>query len=56
MQIFIVLTPHHQSEKILLSLREIIGEEDQHTRVTLLEYMKHLHPVEWDGFVKLRRG
>ena len=26
------------------------------TWVTLLEYLKQLHPVEWDGFVKLRRG
>ena len=38
--------------KILLSLREIIREEDQNTRVTLLEYLKQLHPVEWDNFVK----
>jgi 1,3-beta-glucan synthase len=36
MPTFTVLTPHY-SEKILLSLREIIREEDQHTRVTLLE-------------------
>ena len=51
MLMFTVLTPHY-SEKILLSLREIIKEEDQHTRVTLLEYLKQLHPVEWDNFVK----
>ena len=38
--------------QILLSLREIIREEDQNTRVTLLEYLKQLHPVEWDNFVK----
>ncbi|KAG0174538.1 1,3-beta-D-glucan synthase [Apophysomyces sp. BC1015] len=48
---FTVLTPHY-GEKILLSLREIIREENQNTRVTLLEYLKHLHPVEWDNFVK----
>lgn len=48
---FTVLVPHY-SEKILLSLREIIREEDQTTRVTLLEYLKQLHPVEWDNFVK----
>ena len=36
----------------MLSLREIIREEDQNTRVTLLEYLKQLHPVEWDNFVK----
>ena len=47
---FTVLVPHY-SEKILLSLREIIKEEDQNTRVTLLEYLK-LHPVEWDNFVR----
>ena len=51
MPTFTVLTPHY-SEKILLSLREIIKEEDQHTRVTLLEYLKQLHPIEWDNFVK----
>ena len=36
----------------LLSLREIIREEDQSTRVTLLEYLKQLHPIEWENFVK----
>ncbi|KAJ6481844.1 1,3-beta-glucan synthase [Mycena sanguinolenta] len=51
MPTFTVLTPHY-SEKILLSLREIIREEDKNTRVTLLEYLKQLHPVEWDNFVK----
>ncbi|KAJ7792246.1 1,3-beta-glucan synthase [Mycena olivaceomarginata] len=51
MPTFTVLTPHY-SEKILLSLREIIREEDQHTRVTLLEYLKQLHPIEWENFVK----
>ncbi|KZP21310.1 glycosyltransferase family 48 protein [Athelia psychrophila] len=51
MPTFTVLTPHY-SEKILLSLREIIREEDQNTRVTLLEYLKQLHPVEWENFVK----
>ncbi|KIM49129.1 glycosyltransferase family 48 protein [Hebeloma cylindrosporum] len=51
MPTFTVLVPHY-SEKILLSLREIIREEDQNTRVTLLEYLKQLHPVEWANFVK----
>jgi len=51
MPTFTVLVPHY-SEKILLSLREIIREEDQNTRVTLLEYLKQLHPVEWDNFVR----
>jgi len=27
-------------------------EEDQYTRVTLLEYLKQLHPVEWENFVE----
>lgn len=35
-----------------MSLREIICEEDNSTRVTLLEYLKQLHTVEWDNFVK----
>ncbi|KAI7889185.1 1,3-beta-glucan synthase component-domain-containing protein [Mucor mucedo] len=51
MPTFTVLTPHY-GEKILLSLREIIREEDNSTRVTLLEYLKQLHAVEWDNFVK----
>ncbi|KAG2741165.1 glycosyltransferase family 48 protein [Suillus brevipes Sb2] len=51
MPTFTVLVPHY-SEKILLSLREIIREEDQNFRVTLLEYLKQLHSVEWDNFVK----
>ena len=33
-------------------MREIIKEEDQNTRVTLLEYLKQLHNVEWEKFVK----
>lgn len=33
-------------------MREIIREDDQFSRVTLLEYLKQLHPVEWDCFVK----
>ena len=36
----------------MLSLREIIREEDTSTRVTLLEYLKQLHAVEWENFVK----
>ncbi|KAF8914288.1 1,3-beta-glucan synthase component-domain-containing protein [Gymnopilus junonius] len=51
MPTFTVLTPHY-SGKTLLSLREIIREEDQNTLVTLLEYLKQLHPVEWENFVK----
>ncbi|KAG0704142.1 beta-1,3-glucan synthase [Suillus ampliporus] len=51
MPTFMVLVRHY-SEKILLSLREIIHEEDWNTRVTLLGYLKQLHSVEWDNFVK----
>ncbi|KAI7904962.1 1,3-beta-glucan synthase component-domain-containing protein [Cokeromyces recurvatus] len=51
MPTFTVFTPHY-SEKILLSLREIIREENSTTRVTLLEYLKKLHPTEWSNFVK----
>ncbi|KAG8899879.1 1,3-beta-D-glucan synthase [Tulasnella sp. 403] len=51
MPTFTVLTPHY-SEKILLSLREIIREEDKTTRVTLLEYLQQLHSMEWSNFVK----
>ena len=51
MPTFTVFVPHY-SEKILLSLREIIREDDQLSRVTLLEYLKQLHPVEWECFVR----
>ena len=51
MPMLMVLTLH-QSEKTLLSLREIIKDEDGHTCVTSLEYLKQLHPVEWDNLIK----
>ena len=51
MPTFTVIVPHY-SEKVLLTLREIIREEDQNTRITLLEYLKRLHPFEWENFVK----
>ncbi|KAI1261998.1 glycosyltransferase family 48 protein [Xylariaceae sp. FL1019] len=51
MPTFSVLIPHY-SEKILLSLREIIREDEPYSRVTMLEYLKQLHPHEWDCFVK----
>ena len=51
MPTFSVLVPHY-GEKILLSLREIIREDEPYSRVTLLEYLKQLHPHEWDCFVK----
>ncbi|KAJ2919772.1 hypothetical protein MD484_g740, partial [Candolleomyces efflorescens] len=49
MPTFTVLTPHY-NEKTLLSLREIIREEDSNTRVTLLEYLKQLYAIEWENF------
>ncbi|SCU86899.1 LANO_0C09516g1_1 [Lachancea nothofagi CBS 11611] len=51
MPTFTVLIPHY-SEKILLSLKEIIKEESSKSRITLLEYLKHLHPNEWECFVR----
>ncbi|RDI84026.1 hypothetical protein Vi05172_g6061 [Venturia inaequalis] len=51
MPTFTVMIPHY-GEKILLSLREIIREDEPYSRVTLLEYLKQLHPHEWDCFVK----
>lgn len=47
---FSVLIPHY-SEKIILLLKEIVQEEDKHTHVTLLEYLKLLYPLEWQNFV-----
>ncbi|THH12768.1 hypothetical protein EW146_g7388 [Bondarzewia mesenterica] len=55
MPTFTVLTPHYSEKdlyKILLSLREIIKEPDMNSRVTLLEYLKQLHGLEWENFVK----
>ncbi|RDW56816.1 putative 1,3-beta-D-glucan synthase subunit [Coleophoma crateriformis] len=51
MPIFTVLIPHY-SEKILLSLREIIRADEPYSRITLLEYLKRLYPHEWECFVK----
>ncbi|KAI9478173.1 MAG: putative 1,3-beta-D-glucan synthase subunit [Benjaminiella poitrasii] len=51
MPTFTVMTPHY-SEKVILTLREIIREEDRSARITLLEYLKQLHPFEWENFVK----
>lgn len=51
MPTFTVMVPHY-GEKILLTLREIIREDESYSRVTLLEYLKQLHPHEWECFVK----
>lgn len=48
---FTVLIPHF-SEKITLTLREILREDEGYSNVTLLEYLKQLHPLEWSYFVK----
>lgn len=48
---FTVLVPHY-SETILLLLKDIIKEEDRYTHVTMLEYLKQLHPLEWTNFVR----
>lgn len=50
MPTFTVLIPHY-NEKIVLSLKEIIREEDEYSHITLLEYLKQLHPLEWACFV-----
>lgn len=47
---FSVLIPHY-SEKILLTLTEVL-KESKSSKVSLLEYLKKLHPSEWDAFVK----
>ena len=66
MPTFTIFTPHYSEKvndqvahhgrpltpcQILLSLREIIREGDDNTRVTLLEYLKQLYSVEWRNFV-----
>lgn len=50
MPVFTVLIPHY-NEKILLSIREIVKEEDEYSHVTLLEYLKSLYQNEWMCFV-----
>ncbi|KAJ1554126.1 1,3-beta-D-glucan synthase [Cladochytrium tenue] len=47
---FSVLIPHY-AEKILLSLHDVVGLPDEHSNVTLLEYLKSLHTTEWRNFV-----
>lgn len=50
MPTFTVLIPHY-SEKIILSLKEIL-KEDKRSKVSLLEYLKTLNPVDWENYVK----
>ncbi|ODV95939.1 hypothetical protein PACTADRAFT_75139 [Pachysolen tannophilus NRRL Y-2460] len=49
MPTFTVLIPHY-SEKILLSLKDVI-KEDGDSKISLLEYLKELHKNEWSNFV-----
>lgn len=51
MPTFTVLVPHY-SEKILLTLTEVIKQKDPNTKLTLLEYLKNLYPHEWECYVK----
>jgi 1,3-beta-glucan synthase len=48
---FTVLVPHYQ-EKVLLSIKEAISvsEEMGASKVTQMEYLKGLHPNEWESF------
>lgn len=55
MPTFTVLIPHY-GEKIMLTLREIIREDNPFTKVTLLEYLKQLQPSEWEHFVRDSKG
>ena len=48
---FSVLIPHY-SEKITLSLQEVIKREDDFSNITLLEYLKNLYKDEWHNFVR----
>lgn len=54
MPTFTVLVPHY-SEKIFLTLRETIRQDNESSTVTILEYLQRLHPTEWDCFVKKSR-
>ena len=51
MPTFTVIIPHY-SEKIILGLREIIKEQSINSRMTVLEYLKYLHPNDWNYFVR----
>lgn len=51
MPVFSVFIPHY-GEKIILLLKEIIKEDDRHSNVTLIEYLKQLYPLEWNNFVR----
>lgn len=48
---FSVLVPHYR-EKIILLLLEIEKEEGRFSSLTIIEYLKQLHPLEWKNFVR----
>lgn len=47
---FTVLIPHY-SEKILMELKELI-KESRHSKVSVLDYLKQLNPLDWERFVQ----
>lgn len=51
---FTVLIPHYQ-EKIILLFNEILREEDKLSNLTILEFLKNLHPLEWSNYMKDNR-
>lgn len=46
---FTVLIPHY-SETIILQQKEIL-KENKASKVSLLDYLKKLHPLDWEAFV-----
>lgn len=50
MPAFTVLIPHY-SEKILLTLKEII-KENKDSKVSVLDYLKQLNKADWESFVQ----
>ena len=47
---FTVLAPHF-SENIILGLKELL-KENKSSKISLIEYLKKLHPLDWKLFVK----
>jgi 1,3-beta-glucan synthase len=47
---FTVLIPHY-NERIMLGIREVIRGENDNSKLSILEYLKRLHPKEWECFV-----
>lgn len=51
MPAFTVLIPHYK-EQIYLNLRETIRIDNDQSRVSILEYLQRLNPIDWDCFVQ----